>query len=319
MNDRPCNTELMSVLADYLVRRRELGFRLVDEERHARRFLEWLWATGSTGATFTTGQALAWARGEGDLKNSYQCQRLAAIRGFSRYCHALGLDVPVPEARALRSSRDRRMPYIYTQDEVDALIAACQRVFSPALVQATMAGIIAVLAVTGMRVGEVLRLKTADIDWVEGTVLVRANKHGPDRLVPIHPTTADALARYASDPLRLAAGAQPDGTLFVSTRGTAYQRTTVEAHFQRIRQAAGLAEQGSGSGSAPCLLDLRHSFATRQMIRAYTAGGDPAATLGLLAIWLGHSDPSHTYWYIQAVPELLGLAANRMNTTITTE
>lgn len=55
------------------------------------------------------------------------------------------------------------------------------------------------------------------------------------------------------------------------------------------------------------------------MIRAYTGNGDPAATLGLLATWLGHSDPSHTYWYIQAVPELLALAANRMNSTITTE
>lgn len=311
MNGRPCNADLAGALEEYLARRRELGFRLVEEERHVRRFLEWLWSAGSPDATFTTGQALTWARGGGTLKNSYQRQRLAAIRGFSRYADATGLDVPVPEARLLRSGRDRRMPHIYTQDEVDALIAACRRVFAPALVQATMAGIIALLAVTGMRVGEALRLKAEDIDWAQSTVRIRANKHGPDRLVPMHPTTAGALARYASDPARLAAGARPDGPLFVSTRGTAYRRTTVEGHFQRIREAAGIA----GQGPAPCLLDLRHSFATRQMIRAYTAGGDPAVTLGLLAIWLGHSDPSHTYWYIQAVPELLALAANRMNTT----
>lgn len=308
MNGRPCNAGLLGVLQDYLARRRELGFRLVEEERHARRFLEWLWASGSTGGTFTAGQALAWARGEGGLRNSYQCQRLAAVRGFARYCSAIGLDVPVPAARALRIGRDRRRPHIYTQDEVDALIAACSRVFAPALVQATMAGIIALLAATGMRVGEALRLQAQEIDTNEDTVLVRANKHGPDRIVPIHPTTADALARYASDPRRLAAGGRADGPLFVSTRGAAYRRTTVEAHFQRVRQAAGLA----GRQPAPCLLDLRHSFATRQMIRAYTADGDPAATLGLLAVWLGHSDPSHTYWYIQAVPELLALAANRV-------
>lgn len=90
----------------------------------------------------------------------------------------------------------------------------------------------------------------------------------------------------------------------------------MEGHFQRIRDAAGI----TGEGTPPCLVDLRHTFATRQMIRAYTTqAGNPAATLGLLATWLGHSDPSHTYWYVQAVPELLGLAAHRIDTTNPTE
>lgn len=316
MNDHPVNAELVAGLEDYLVRRRALGFGLVEEERHARRFLEWLWTHGTTGAAFTTAQAVTWARGEGQFKHSYQCQRLAAVRGMARYCHAIGLDVGVPAANALRASRDRRRPHIYTQDELDALITACQHVFTHALVQTTMAHIIALLAVTGMRIGEVLRLSPHDINPGEATVLVRANKHGPDRLVPIHPTTVEALAAYERNPDRLAAGPQPDGPLFVTVRGRAYQRETVEAHFQRIRQAAGLTWQGP----APCLHDLRHAFTTRQMIRAYTTPGtDPAATLSLLATWLGHSDPSHTYWYIQAVPELLALAADRMNPTITME
>lgn len=316
MNDQLVNATLVAGLEDYLIRRRALGFGLVEEERHARRFLEWLWAHGSTGAAFTTAQALSWARGEGQFKNSYQGQRLAAVRGMARYCHAIGLDVGVPAANALRAGRDRQRPHIYTQDELDALITACHHVFTRALVQATMANIIAVLAVTGMRVGEVLRLSTRDINPGEGTVLVRANKNGPDRLVPIHPTTVEALARYEMSPERLAAGPQSDGPLFVTVRGGAYQRPTVESHFQRIRQGAGL----SWHRPAPRLYDLRHTFATRQMIRAYTTdGADPAATLSLLAIWLGHSDPSHTYWYIHAVPELLALAATRMNPTITME
>ncbi|MBT2551738.1 tyrosine-type recombinase/integrase [Arthrobacter sp. ISL-5] len=306
----------MAALDEYLGRRHTLGFQLIEEERNARRFLEWLWARGNTRASFTAAEATTWARGPGTFKNSYQGQRLSAVKGFSRYCHALGMDVQVPTAGALNTGKYRRTPHIYTQDEVDALIAACQDVFTPVLVQATMANIIALLTVSGMRIGEALRLKPQDIHAPEFTVLVRANKHGPDRLIPLHPTTVDALAKYESSPNRQTVGPHPDGPLFVNTRGTAYQRGTVESHFQRIRAAANL----TWEGTTPYLHDLRHTFATRQMIQAYTSDdGNPAARLSLLATWLGHSDPSHTYWYIQAVPELLALAANRMDTNITME
>ncbi|WP_162148835.1 tyrosine-type recombinase/integrase [Arthrobacter sp. H20] len=207
------------------------------------------------------------------------------------------------------------MPHIYTQNEVDTLIALCQKVLTPVLVQATMANIIALLAVSGMRIGEVLRLRPQDIHAPEFTVLVRANKHGPDRLIPLHPTTVNALAKYESSPYRQTVGPHLDGPLFVSTRGSDYQRATVEDHFRRIRAAANF----TWEGPAPCLHDLRHSFATRQMIQAYTTdGGNPAARLSLLATWLGYSDPSPTYWYIQAVPELLALAAHRINTNTNT-
>lgn len=312
MNTPSANADLLAALAVYLTQRRTLGFQLVEEERNARRFLEWL----PTSTGFTAAQAMTWAHGDGSLRNSYQCQRLSAVRGLARYCHAIGMEVQVPAANTLRTTRDRRRPHIYTQHEVDALIDACQHEFTRPLVQATMAHIIALLAVTGMRVGEALRLRPADLNTTDATMLIRANKHGPDRLIPLHPTTLDALARYQATPSRRAVAPPMDGPLFVTVRGAGYKRGTVEDHFQRVRAAAGI----SWEGTPPCLHDLRHTFATRQMIRAYTAdNGNPAATLGLLATWLGHSDPSHTYWYVQAVPELLALAANRINTTITTE
>ncbi|MGB2978507.1 MAG: tyrosine-type recombinase/integrase [Propionicimonas sp.] len=307
---------LWTVLEAYLAQRRALGFRLVEEERHCRRFLEWLQAHGHASTSFTVAQALSWAHGDGSLKNSYQAQRLSAIRGLASYCHAIGLDVQVPPAKALRTTRDRRRPHIYTRDEVDALIEACQHVFTHPLVGATMAAVIALLAVTGMRPGEAVRLRPGDINAEDATLLIRANKHGPDRLIPLHATTVDALAIYRTSSPRQAVGPPPEGPLFVTTRGRAYQRATVEGHFQRIRAATGI----TWEGTPPCLVDLRHTFATRQMIRAYTNdAGNPAATLGLLATWLGHSDPSHTYWYVQAVPELLALAAHRVDTTNTTE
>ncbi len=316
MNTPSANVDLLTALEAYLAQRRALGFQLVEEERHARCFLEWLRTSAQTSTAFTAAQATTWAHGDGSLKNSYQCQRLSAVRGLARYGQAIGMQVQVPAANALRTTKDRRLPHIYTQDEIDALIGACPRVFSHPLVQATMATIIAVLAVTGMRPGEALRLRPADINAGDATMLIRANKHGPDRLIPLHPTTVDALAGYQTNPARQAVGPPLEGPLFVTTKAMGYQPTSVEGHFQRIRAAAGV----TWEGTPPCLHDLRHTFATRQMILAYTTHtGNPAATLGLLAIWLGHSDPSHTYWYVQAVPELLALAAHRIDTTITTE
>lgn len=115
MTARPVNPNLTAALEDYLARRRALGFGLIEEERHARRFLEWLWASGRPQAGFTASDVVTWARGDGGLAHSYQRQRLAAVRGLARHCHAIGLDVEVPAANALCGGRDRRRPHIYTR------------------------------------------------------------------------------------------------------------------------------------------------------------------------------------------------------------
>lgn len=316
MNDKPVNADLEAAFETYLGRRRTLGWRLIEEERHGRRFLDWLWAQGNTRAAFTSSEAIIWARGRGNFKASYQCQRLSSVRGFARYCYAIGMNVQVPAVNVLPAGRNRRRPHIYTQDEIESLIGACQHVFSSALVRTTMTNIIGLLAVTGMRIGEALRLNPSDINARQATLLIRANRHGPDRVIPLHHSTVEALAQYQLNPSRQAVSPQPDGPLFVTTKGTGYKRASIEDHFKRLRTTARL----RWDGATPVLKDLRHTFATRQMIRAYTVDdGDPAATLSLLALWLGHSDPSHTYWYIQAVPELLALAANRQDATITME
>lgn len=252
MTTPSADSDLLAALAAYLAQRRALGFQLVEEERHARNFLAWL-STG-TSTAFTVAQATTWARGDGSLGNSYQCQRLSAVRGLARYCHAIGMEVQVPAANALRTTRDRRRPHIYTQHEIDALIDACQRVFARPLVRATMAHIIALLTVTGMRLGEALRLRSTDINARDATMLIRANKHGPDRLIPLHPSTMDALAGYETNPSRRAVAPPLEGPLFVTTKGTGYQATTVEGHFQRIRAATGI----TWEATPPCLLDLRH-------------------------------------------------------------
>lgn len=303
------NAEFACVLEDYFTQRRALGFHLIEEESHVRRFLGCLWDNGNSEPAFDQREVLAWVRGDGSFKASYEGQRLSAVRGFARFARGLGFDVEVPSPKMLPAP-SRRLPHIYTQAEVDALIGACQEVFVRPLVQTTMAMIIKLLAVTGMRIGEALRLAPNDLVHDDQTLVIRANKHGPDRVIPLHADTMQALAAYERCPQRLAASPHHDGSLLVTVRGGPYSRTTVESHFQKLREAAGV--NGNGT-NAPRLHDLRHTFATRQMIRSYTEpDGQPARMLSLLSVWLGHSDPSHTYWYVHAVPELLALAARRL-------
>lgn len=314
---------LAAACADYLAHRRVRGYALRQQQLHIEDFLAWLWRHGITEAMFTTADVLAWVLGAGDYTVSYQHQRLGAIRGYAGYCAHRGLPVQPLSPAMLPPSRSRRIPHIYTPEQLDTLVSSCPVVFHNRHVATTMATIITLLAVTGLRGSEVVNICPVDLDDIAGTLMVRAAKNGPTRLLPLHTTTLAALRDYQVHPARVALHPVSDGPLFVSTRGTGFAIATIRGYFARVRRVCGLASDGV-NGPVPCLHDLRHTFATRQMIRAYTSNGEgwtsgtsatpapsPSQMLGLLANWLGHSDPAHTYWYLQAVPELLALAAAR--------
>lgn len=315
MSPAPTNTHLSALADDYFDHRHARGYELVEAERHVWRFLEYLWQSGNHTKVFTLSEVISFIHGGGHRKRSYQAQLLNSIRGYTQYCLARGNNLDVPGPRLLPGGRSRRRPHIYTQQEIDALLDACPRAFDP-LTAATMATIISFLVATGLRIGEALKVETSDLDPHANTLLVRANKNGSRRIIPVHPTTIAALISYETSPPRAGLGLRPGGPLFVSRRRRPHHVSTIESYFVKLRNAAGL----DWHGSTPCLHDLRHTFATRVMIRAYTAeDGVPANTMGLLANWLGHSSPAHTYWYVQAVPELLGLAAQRRTNPTRTE
>ncbi|MGC2978050.1 tyrosine-type recombinase/integrase [Brevibacterium sp. FAM 25378] len=279
----------------------------MEAERHVRRFLEYLWQSGNHTGVFTTSEVLTWIHSGGPRQRSYQAQMLISMRGYTKYCLGCGTDVQVPGLRLLPGARSRRTPHIYTQQEIDALLSTCPIIFDP-LTAATMATIIGLLVATGLRIGEALRVETSDMNREDTTLLVRANKGGPQRIIPLHPTTIEALTAYETSSPRRRLDLQTGGPLFVSRRRRPHQVPTIESYFAKLRRAADF----DWNGTTPCLHDLRHTFATRVMIHAYTSeDGVPANTMGLLANWLGHSQPAHTYWYVQAVPELLALAAQR--------
>lgn len=297
----------------YLAQRRGLGYQLVTVEYLLRQFCSWLEDRGKTEA-FTIEDAVQWARARPAAAPVWSSQRLAAVRPFAAWLNASGAEVPIVPAALLPATTTRRAPFIYSQTDLDRLLEACPEFFASRRVAATMGTIIGLLAATGLRIGEAMRLEVPDLDVVEHLLLVRGTKSPLDRLVPVDPSTTTTLLGYMNLPERLATSPSPTGPIFVNNRGGAFVIETIEQHFHALVDALGLAADGQ---PRPRLHDLRHTFATGHMVAAYAHGGDPARTLTLLATWLGHTGPEHTYWYLTAVPELLAAAAGRLDPTYT--
>lgn len=147
------------------------------------------------------------------------------------------------------------------------------------------------------------------ISRLAGRVLVRHGKFGKTRELTLHPSTIEALRRYQRLRDR-SAPAIATPALFVSTAGTRLLYCNVHHAFHRLVTLAGLTPRSSSC--RPRIHDLRHSFAVRAMLDAYTAGEDGQTRLSLLSTWLGHVHPASTYWYLSASPELMAVAGQRL-------
>ena len=296
---------LRLALADYLAVRRSLGYQLAPPEKLLGQFITYLEDAGAE--TVTTGHALAWATLPSG-NQSWHALRLSAVRGFAAYLHTIDPSAEVPPADLVPWRPCRATPYLYSGADIAALIAAAASLRFPLRV-ATYQTLIGLLAVTGMRVGETIRLDRADVDLASGVLTVRQSKFGKSRLLPLHPTTADALRRYLRRRDRLHPHPSTPA-VFISPAGTRLLYCNVQATFARLARRAGL--QPRSAQCRPRIHDLRHSFAVASLLDAYASGQDGQARLTLLATYLGHVDPSATYWYLSAAPELLALAGQRL-------
>lgn len=301
-------TTLREHLEEYLVMRRALGFQLDDIEQQVGQFCDWLEAQGQT-ETFTIDDAVTWARLNPDAHPSWWATRLSLVRRVSAQLNANGVDVPIIPKGLLTAKKPRAVPYIYSQADVDALLAACAEEFTSERVSQTVRTVIGLLAATGLRISEALNLGVDDIDWHNDVLVIKAAK-SDERLVPVHASTTAALRTYIDHPARIATSPDPHGPVFVTSKGTRYPYVSFFPLFKRVRETAGLTPRGR---ARPRLHDLRHTFATAHMTAAYTHDGDPDRVLSLLATWLGHSDPAHTYWYLTATSELMTLAAGMLD------
>lgn len=298
-------------LADYLHLRRSFGHDLADAARVLPRFLAYLDSIGAV--TVTVENALAWAQLDVDPATTVGPSRMTAVRGFARYLAGLDPRTEVPPVGLLPYRRRRQPPYIYTPDDIAALLDQThQSLPQPALRAATYHTLIGLLSVTGLRIGEAIRLDRADVDWSEGILLIRESKFGKSRQVPVQASTLGALAVYAAQRDELQPSPQP--SFFASSRRTRLCYTVVCKTFRTLVDAARV---GAESTETPTLHGLRHSFAVRTLVEWYRTGQDVDAQLPWLSTYLGHRDPRWTYWYLSATPELLTAAADRLQAAST--
>jgi integrase/recombinase XerD len=298
----------MSALAghldDYLRLRRMLGHKLDDAARQLPWFVDYLDAADSEHVTVAA--ALAWSL-ERDLPpgSTVPGRRMMAVRGFARYLAGIDPRTEVPPAGLVRIPRRWRPPFIYTDDDVLALIDQARRSIREPLRAATYQTLFGLLATTGLRIGEALRLNRDDIDLVDGVLLVRRSKFGKSRQVPLQPSALEALERYQHRRRQLHPHPRTDSFL-VSLHGTRVIYECVWPVFRRLCTDAGIA---AGAPVTPRIHDLRHSFAVRTLLDWYCAGVDVQSRLAWLSTYLGHGEPRYTYSYLSAAPELLAYAA----------
>ena len=292
-------------LADYLALRRRLGHKLADAERVLDRFVVFLDFIGAE--TVTLEAALAFVLDPDlDPASTNPSRRLQAVRGFSSYLAGVDPATEIPPAGMVSYRRARRRPHLFTDAEIVVLMdtaAASARTAERAVMLRTLIGL---LAVTGMRVGEAIRLTDSDIDRDTAVITIRATKFGKSRQAPVAATTVDALASWAE----IRDGAHPSPLcprVFVSGAGTAVAYSHFCLTFRRAVDAAGI---GDGArAQRPRIHDLRHTFAVRALLDWHRGGADVAAMLPRLSTYLGHREPRYTYRYLSATPELLGHAA----------
>ena len=304
---------LRQALSDYLVVRRSMGYKLKREEKLLAQYLNYLEERGQR--HIAVDNALAWATLPRGGHRRWWANRLSMVRGFAVYLRAIDPATEVPPPDLLPSRPCRATPYLYSDQQVAALLAATTILCTPFRV-ATYRTLIGLLAATGMRVGEALALDRRDFNPQPGLLVVRHGKFGKERELPVHPTVTAALQRYLcrQDRPRPSERVQRQSALFTSTAGTRLLYCNVHWTFVKLLRHACI--EPRSASCRPRIHDLRHSFAVATLLDAYAPDGDPAACIPLLSTYLGHVDPAQTYWYLSAAPELLALAGQRLESYV---
>jgi integrase/recombinase XerD len=294
---------------DYLALRRALGFKLEKEGRLLPDFAAFAEAAGE--GTVTVDLAVRWAAMPEGASPVWAAQRLSMLRGFARYLQTVESAAQVPPAGLLPARNRRVTPYIYSDADIAALMTAARTLRNP-LKAATFETLIGLLAVSGLRGSEAMRLDRGDIDSAAGLLTVRATKFRKSRQLPLHQTTLRALTGYQALREQLCpVGAT--ASILVSTTGARLCHETVQPTFLRLLRQAGVGQDTPRP--RPTIHGLRHSFAVNTLLGWYRDGQDVQARMPALSTYLGHASPAATYWYLSATPELLALAAGRLETT----
>jgi integrase len=298
--------DLRSALCAYVKFRRGLGYKFREQGKQLQDFIRFMQKRNAT--SVTNKLAMEWATLPPNSVSSRKL-RLSYVRGFARYLTSLDPRTEVPPTGVFPSPL-RPKPYIYTDPEIKKLLKAALKL-PPAegLRRWTYHCLFGLLAVTGLRISEALALQRGDVDLDDGVLTIRHTKFGKSRFIPIHTTTCKVLRSYA---------ARREGSLpalcspyfFVSEKGNQLLHWKVRRVFWRLSRQTGL--RGQNGDSAPRIHDMRHTFATKTLLKWYRRGKNAELLVPLLSTYLGHSQVRDTYWYFSASPLLMGQAVKRL-------
>jgi integrase/recombinase XerD len=299
---------LQNAIEDYIALRRSLGFKLNDMAADLTKFASFL--EQKAAPYITTALALEWAMQSTDHLPSHWARRLGFVRVFARHWSATDPRTEIPPAGLLPFRAQRACPYLYTEQEIQRLLAAAKSL-SPAsgLRPWTYHCLFGLLAVSGLRISEAIKLERQDVDFYQGVLTIRQTKFNKNRLIPLHTSTRDVLSEYAEHRDRLVPN--PSSSCFLlNDCGRCLERSAVRRTFYDLSRQIGL--RGPTDHTGPRIHDFRHRFALNTLIQWYRAGEDIERRLPVLSTFLGHAHVADTYWYLSIHPELMGLATERL-------
>ena len=285
---------LIAHVERYISLRQTLGYKLREVAGNLRGFAKFAADRGDARVRLST--AVDWATKAPSPHARYV--RMRDVAGFARFLRAEDPSHEVP-ANPFLASKRRRLPYIYAPEEIVQLVSAASRLRESYPLRRQIYGtLLGLIAATGLRISEALDLRLNDV-LPGGVLQIQRTKFGKSRLVPLHPTAANAVDHYLEDRRQLAV---TNDHVFLSAGNRRISSSTVEHTFHRIRRLAGIAPART---RPPRIHDLRHTFATRALAQCPTRREAVARHFVALATYLGHSDIAHTYWYLEATPNLM--------------
>lgn len=293
---------LTKAVQGYLCMRCQLGFKLKGVANILNRFAAYM--ENKKASHITSKLALDFVMQNPNCSRSHCAIKLGVIRRFATYLRTMDPLTEVP-ADLLPYLYQRRHPYIYSDDDIFKLLKSCTNLSAHCPLRPhTYYTLFGLIAVTGMRTSEAIALLRESVDLTNGIITIRESKFRKSRKIPIHASTVKQLARYVEN-RDLCFGKKQSSYFFVNNKGNGLSAYIARYVFNKICLATGLRKKDKCGG--PRIIDFRHTFAIKTLMRCYQEGLSTDAVIPALSLYLGHENPLNTYWYLTSTPELLSL------------
>lgn len=298
-------------MVQHLTLRRSLGYLYVSAEYTLNAFDQFLNEHFPNCKVITRQMVIGYLDTTHHKSSLTRADHVSDLRQFCRFMLQFDLTTYIPEKGLVSPGKVQVKPYIFTQEEVCKVMQqATQFKVKNEILPYTYKTIIGLLWTTGMRIGEVIRLKIEDIDTKNGLLTIRQTKFYKSRMIPLLPSTTQKLIDYLNRRSHCGYENKPAAPVFINNRGKPCTISTTPKTLRMLFDRAGLKTE---QNRLPRVHDLRHSFATRWLTDIYQLGKDPNIYLPVLATYLGHSNLANTQVYLHPSLELLGIAGEKLH------